>query len=188
MARFAPAVTGIAFPENTLPANRPTVLIVEDDAATRRFLSDALRLGGFDVETAADGLAALRRIEEHPPDALLLDLDLPLMNGFAVHTALQLDELTKTLPIVTLTGTPWSGPTPVAAAVTKPIAPEELVKVMFDALARRGRNSDDALRTVLWLCPHCKSVVRESREPGHPLGSEMREDVVPCAQCARPSA
>ena len=131
-------------------------------------------------------MAALRRIEEHPPDALLLDLDLPLMNGFAVHTALQLDELTKTLPIVTLTGTPWSSPTPVAAAITKPIDSEELVRVMFDALARHGTKSDEARRTVLWLCPHCKSVVRESREPGHPLGSEMREDFVPCGQCVHP--
>ena len=73
---------------------------------------------------------------DHAPDAVLLDLDLPLMNGFAVHTALQLDERTRRLPIVIVTGTGWNGPSPAAATLIKPVSPDDLVKVMFDALAR----------------------------------------------------
>ena len=144
--------------------NRPTVLVVEDDPAMREYFGTALRLGGFDVQVVGDGLAALRRIEQDRPDAVLLDLDLPLMNGFAVHAALQLDERTRGLPIVIVTGTGWSGPSPVSARVIKPIAPDDLVKVMFDALARGQVQNDGideaARRTVLWLCPECGSVAR----------------------------
>jgi two-component system response regulator MprA len=71
---------------------RPKVLVVEDDPATREFLGTALRLGGFDVDTAGDGIAALKQIEEERPDAVLLDLDLPRLNGFAVHAMLQPDD------------------------------------------------------------------------------------------------
>jgi CheY-like chemotaxis protein len=116
--------------------NRPTVLVVDDDPSMREYLASALRLGGFDVQTAADGLAALRRVEEQRPDAILLDLDLPIMNGFAVHAALQSEERTRRLPIVIATGTGWSGPIRVAATLLKPIPPEDLVRVMFDAIAR----------------------------------------------------
>jgi CheY-like chemotaxis protein len=167
--------------------NRPKVLVVDDDPAMREYLGTSLRLGGFDVQMAGDGLAALRRIEDDRPDAVLLDLDLPLMNGFAVHTALQLDERTRRLPIVVVTGTGWNGPSPAAATLIKPVSPDDLVKVMFDALARsqaHDERRDDAQRTVLWLCPECARVARETQETGHPMTSEMRKDSVVCPACA----
>jgi CheY-like chemotaxis protein len=160
------------------------VLVVDDDPAMREYLAASLRLGGFDVQAVGDGLAALRRIEDDRPDAVLLDLDLPLMNGFAVHTQLQLDERTRGLPIVFVTGTGWSGPAP---TVTKPISPDDLVKIMFDALARSqptAERRDDTQRTILWLCPACGTVVRETHEPGHPMTSEMRTDAIACSACA----
>jgi CheY-like chemotaxis protein len=167
--------------------NRPTVLVVEDDPSMRAYLEAALRLGGFDVHTAGDGVAALRQIEAQPPDAILLDLDLPLLNGFAVHAMLQMSEHTRHLPVVIATGTGWSAPSPAAATLTKPVLPDDLVAAMFDALARShvvDEPSRDADRTVLWLCPACGRVARESQETGHFMTSEMRIDAAPCADCA----
>jgi hypothetical protein len=73
------------------------------------------------------------------------------------------------------------------ATVTKPISADDLVKVMFDALARSQAHEGvpaEAQRTVLWLCPECGIVARETQEAGHPMTSEMRRDSVACSECA----
>ncbi|HET9520168.1 MAG TPA: response regulator transcription factor [Candidatus Limnocylindrales bacterium] len=66
------------------PQPGPTVLLVEDDDATRLALSRDLEAHGYRVEAAADGHAALTRWEARRPDAVLLDLGLPDMDGIAV--------------------------------------------------------------------------------------------------------
>jgi CheY-like chemotaxis protein len=164
--------------------NRRTILIVDDDASARNYLADALRLGGFSVETVADGLAALRSVNERRPDAIVLDLDLPLMNGFAVHTALQQDERTRQIPIIVVTGTGLNSPVPVAATMSKPIPPDALVNVVFAALRDVVHQEPDTMRVVLWLCPECGRVARETSEAGDPMTSEMRRDSVACVDCA----
>ena len=150
----------------------------------RTYLADTLRLGGFNVEMAGDGLAALRSVERHRPDAVVLDLDLPLMNGVAVHAAWQSDERTRDLPIVIVTGTGLTGPSPVAARLVKPILPDDLVQVVFDALTGvPPSNTPEETRTILWLCPQCGRVSRETSERGHPMTSEMRTDLTLCTKC-----
>ena len=151
--------------------------------SARNYLADALRLGGFSVETVADGLAALQSISDRRPDAIVLDLDLPLMNGFAVHTALQQNERTKHIPVVVVTGTGLNSPVPVAATMLKPIPPDALVNVIFDALRDVPHQEPDTMRIVLWLCPQCGRVARETSEVGDPMTSEMRKDSAPCAAC-----
>jgi CheY-like chemotaxis protein len=168
--------------------NRRTILIVEDDGAARNYLADALRLGGFNVETVGDGLAALRSVSERRPAAIVLDLDLPLMNGFAVHTALQQDERTRHIPIIVVTGTGLNSPVPVAATMSKPIPPDALVNVVFAALRDIAHEEPDTMRMVLWLCPKCGRVARETSEVGDPMTSEMRRDTAACAECAEPRA
>jgi len=163
--------------------NRRTILIVEDDASARHYLADALRLGGFSVETVGDGLAALQSVSDRRPDAIVLDLDLPLMNGFAVHTALQQNEGTRHIPVVVVTGTGLNSPVPVAATMSKPIPPDALVTVLFDALENAGHQETDTTRIVLWLCPQCGRVARETSEVGDPMTSEMRRDTIPCTAC-----
>jgi CheY-like chemotaxis protein len=59
------------------------ILIVEDDDAVRYVLSDALQDAGFAVATAMDGIDALDQIDQHPPDAILLDLMMPAMDGWS---------------------------------------------------------------------------------------------------------
>lgn len=68
----------------TDPTSRTKVLLVEDDEATCAMYATALRLEGFTVRTALDGLAALRVIETFDPDVVILDLKLPMASGFEV--------------------------------------------------------------------------------------------------------
>jgi two-component system response regulator PrrA len=67
----------------------PDLLVVEDDEQVRTSLERGLRLSGFAVRSASDGPAALRAVHEQVPDAVVLDLGLPGMDGVAVVTALR---------------------------------------------------------------------------------------------------
>lgn len=168
---------------------RRSVLVVDDDVATREMFRMALRIAGFDVETASDGVAALRQIDQRVPDVVVLDLDMPGINGIALHGELDAREHTKHVPIVIVTGTDWQSPFPVSAALSKPLSPHDLVDAVRDAASRRfaaGGSSLDAagMRTVVWLCPRCHHVVRETAEAAETAAPEMRVAAALCAACA----
>jgi DNA-binding response OmpR family regulator len=80
---------------------RTTVLVVEDDAAIRRGLADALAFAGYGVVEAADGQRALELAVEAPVDLVLLDLMLPRRDGFEVLGALRRSR--PTLPVIMVT-------------------------------------------------------------------------------------
>jgi len=80
------------------------VLIAEDDAHIVESLSFILRRAGYEVAAVADGEAALVRVRsQRSPDLLVLDVMLPLRNGFEVLQALRADERTRALPVLMLT-------------------------------------------------------------------------------------
>ena len=60
------------------------ILVIEDDPATSRLVDYALRHEGYQVTTAANGLAGMRKVQEEKPDLLILDVMLPGMDGFEV--------------------------------------------------------------------------------------------------------
>lgn len=78
------------------------VLVVEDDDALAQFLRKGLALEGHRVECVADGESALRQVEEHPPDLMVLDLGLPERDGTEVLAALR--ERASGTPVLVLTG------------------------------------------------------------------------------------
>ena len=80
------------------------ILIVEDDAALRGLWRTALRLEGFDVVEAGDGIEALKLIEANPPDLVVLDLGLPELDGVAVRRDLAAQVFSRHIPIVVVTG------------------------------------------------------------------------------------
>ncbi|MEO7318104.1 MAG: SpoIIE family protein phosphatase [Chthoniobacteraceae bacterium] len=87
------------------PAPHPRVLVVDDDAASRRLLLRSLDAMGYATEGAGDGSQALEMIVAQPPEIVLLDLDLPGMNGAEVCTRLrhhQREEV-RNIPVVMLT-------------------------------------------------------------------------------------
>ena len=58
------------------------ILVVDDEAGVRELLGDALRIAGFDTATAQDGMSALTAIRNKKPDLLIIDINMPLMDGF----------------------------------------------------------------------------------------------------------
>ncbi|MEV0268082.1 ATP-binding protein [Hamadaea sp. NPDC050747] len=82
------------------------VLLVDDDEAFRTAAGHVLRSCGFAVREAADGRTALASIAAHPPDLLLLDLRLAELDGFAVLSALDADDVLRRIPVVVVTAYP----------------------------------------------------------------------------------
>ena len=76
------------------------ILVVEDDIMNRRLLTTILTRLGYHVDEAFDGVNGMEKVEAAPPDLILLDLDLPRMNGFEVARRLKQSDKTKIIPIV----------------------------------------------------------------------------------------
>lgn len=79
------------------------VLVAEDDPASRELLREILEAGGYQVVEACDGREALQKIEETEPDLVLLDIQMPVLNGFAVLRQLRQEPRFATLRVVGLT-------------------------------------------------------------------------------------
>jgi DNA-binding response OmpR family regulator len=114
---------------------RKRILIVEDDADLRRLFRTRLTIEGFDVEETGNGLDALRTIENHAPDLVVLDLVLPGLDGVSISQEIAGRALTNQIPVVVVTGSsvPKSA-LRVACVLRKPIDPDELVEVVRECL------------------------------------------------------
>jgi len=105
--------------------SRHTILVVDDDPHFRELYHTALRLRGFSVTTASDGLAALASIEQQHPSLVILDLNMPCVDGWSVLRELGSHDATKAIPVIVVTGADVDRATLQAAAILrKPILPE----------------------------------------------------------------
>jgi signal transduction histidine kinase/CheY-like chemotaxis protein len=82
---------------------RGSVLVVDDEPAVRALVRDTLARDGVDVREAQDGVEALAAIAENQPDAVILDLVMPNVDGFHVLDRLHADPETRSLPVIVLT-------------------------------------------------------------------------------------
>jgi type II secretory ATPase GspE/PulE/Tfp pilus assembly ATPase PilB-like protein len=82
---------------------KKTVLLVEDEEPLRRVLRDLLEREGFTVVEAADGVQALDEVDRSAPDVLVLDLNLPRLDGYGVLSHLRARPATSKLPVIVLT-------------------------------------------------------------------------------------
>lgn len=78
------------------------VLVVEDEPNIVESLSFLVRQAGYNILIARDGLSAVRTLEEHVPDLILLDVMLPRMDGFDVCKTIRADERLSHIPIIML--------------------------------------------------------------------------------------
>lgn len=92
----------IAEPEEIVISS-PNVLVVDDSLSARRTLALVISDAGYEARTAVDGLDAIEAIEERIPDLILLDLEMPRMNGLELAAHLRADEETRDIPIVMVT-------------------------------------------------------------------------------------
>ena len=77
-----------------------TILIVEDNQSDRSRLERLLTGAGYMVTTAENGVQALAAVKRSKPDAILMDVNMPEMDGFAATRALRSDATTKGIPVV----------------------------------------------------------------------------------------
>jgi two-component system, OmpR family, response regulator len=76
------------------------VLIVDDEAGVRELLKDALKLAGFETHTASDGMSALTTLRTYTPDIMIIDINMPLMDGFELVERLR--ETGNEVPVLML--------------------------------------------------------------------------------------
>lgn len=125
--------------------DRTHVLIVEDDASVSELLFSCLAGSGYRVSVAQSGESALQQIEEDPPEVIVLDLNLPGMNGLDVCRAMRQDPWMSKLPVLMLTGKTEEDDIVAGLEVgaddymTKPFSPK-LLAARVKALLRRGSN------------------------------------------------
>jgi signal transduction histidine kinase/DNA-binding response OmpR family regulator len=95
-------VPPVVMPPGAESQRRGSVLVVDDNADMRAYLSHLLRAAGFDVVLAADGVQAMEEIRTHPPDLVLTDIMMPNMDGGALLQVLRSQELTRHIPVIVL--------------------------------------------------------------------------------------
>ncbi len=86
-----------------MPESRGTVLVVEDNADEAQMIRMILEPEGYRVTLAPDGQAGLEQVEVGKPDLIILDVMMPILDGFAMCAKLREDPEYKTIPVILLT-------------------------------------------------------------------------------------
>lgn len=113
--------------------DRPLVLIVEDQSELRQLYVQQLTISGFDVIEARDGAEAITHTTASTPDVVLMDLSLPVIDGWEATRRLKRDARTSHIPVVALTAHDGSGELQRATRagcdwfVPKPCPPDALI-------------------------------------------------------------
>jgi len=123
------------------------VLLVDDYSDAREMYTEYLEFMGYQVLQAQNGVEALERALDSSPDIILMDLSLPIMDGWEATRRLKEDSRTSSIPVVALTGHALAGISEGAkeagcdSFVTKPCLPEDLVKEIRRLLDEPGRKT-----------------------------------------------
>ncbi|MEJ7624566.1 MAG: response regulator [Pyrinomonadaceae bacterium] len=126
-------------PQNEIHESMPrgkTILVVDDSATVRKLIAGKLEKSGHNVICASDGVEALACLEENLPDLVLLDINMPRMDGYEVCREIRSNPAAQNLPVVMISGKDGffdkvrgrtAGTT---GHVTKPFGPETLMKAL----------------------------------------------------------
>ena len=110
-----------------------TILVVEDQVDNRKILRDLLTNSGFEVIEAVDGLEGLRVAQTHRPDLILMDIQLPGIDGYEATRRIKNNAALKDIPIIVVTSYALSGDENKAfeagcdAYVAKPYSPRQML-------------------------------------------------------------
>jgi two-component system, cell cycle response regulator DivK len=116
------------------------ILVVEDQEDNRQILRDLLDNAGYEMIVAEDGVQALEQAEKHKPDLILMDIQLPLLDGYEATRRLKANPDLKAIPIIVVTSYALSGDEEKARAagcdayVAKPYSPRALLAKMREYL------------------------------------------------------
>lgn len=121
---------------------QPLILVVDDYADAREMYAESLLVAGFRVAEASNGVDAVARARALAPDAILMDLSLPGLDGWEATRQLKADETTRHIPVVAITGhVPVQAAERASAAgcdrlLIKPALPDQVVAEVRLALRR----------------------------------------------------
>lgn len=161
---------GQTFPDGQLPR----VLVIDDDAGIRLVVRMYLQQHGFEVVVADNGLDGLAWAQAQPPDAIVLDLMMPVVDGFQVLAQLREDRRTKDVPVVVLTALP-------AAAV------HERVRILgADEVVTKPFHGDDLVAAIH---EHVGGLRIAAPDPGGPAhrGAGVVASAAPTHEGGEPS-
>jgi PleD family two-component response regulator len=140
----------------TAEAPRPTVLVVDDDKILREIIGTNLELGGFTVLSAPDGPTALALLDDRTPDVVVLDVVMPLMDGYATLGRIRRHATASHIPVIVLTSGGNDTTEPVKSLeagaddfIAKPFSPQEML-ARVRAKVRRA-NVDSSLQPLTRL-------------------------------------
>ena len=120
------------------------ILVAEDETSLNDLLQDALRMNGYETISAKHGLEALRLIREQKPDLVILDINMPQLDGFGVIEKLRNEN--NNVPVIVLTARDQKDDKSIGFGlgaddfVTKPFGLEELL-MRVSAVLRRSKNT-----------------------------------------------
>jgi len=120
---------------------KPLVLVVDDFADNREMYSEYLSFSGYEVIEARNGKEAIEAAQERLPDIIIMDLSLPVMDGWEATRRLKADDRTRGIPVVALTGHALAGHSKGAkeagcdSFLAKPCLPDQLVREIRRMLA-----------------------------------------------------
>jgi len=124
-----------------LRRERYLVLVAEDSADTREMYLEYLTHVGFDTATAIDGQQVLEKARALSPDAIVMDLRMPRVDGLEATRALRADPRTRRIPVIACTGRAFEEEQQLARdagcnrVLVKPCMPEDVVTALRELLA-----------------------------------------------------
>jgi CheY-like chemotaxis protein len=121
---------------------RPSILVIDDEESMRLLLKLHLGNAGYDVLVAEDAIVAGHLIVEHAPDLLIVDVQMPYMNGYEFVAALKGDPTTSNIPVVFLTTdenvAEHARKLGASAYLNKPVRADKLLEVVGLFVERAG--------------------------------------------------
>lgn len=168
------------------------VLVVDDDPEVLHNIKESLSKAGYDVFTAVDSSAAGQIAREERPDAIVLDVDMPVTDGFEVCKVLKSDGILRYIPVILIDEEPSTEDIVTGFElgahdfVAKPFSDEELISRLGSAI--RIKQSHDRLRQrnakLESLAKHVQAAVQHYEQPRLQAGSSEGPEG-PAKQTAR---
>ena len=129
-----------------------TILIADDHDDNRELLRLLLSGAGYDVREARDGSECLALARDQPPDLILIDLSMPVLDGWGVFRELKTDQLTQTIPCMAVTAHAELDrnealETGFSAYISKPFSSDVLLKTIATVLANRRIDKEVSTET-----------------------------------------
>ena len=116
------------------------ILVVEDTEDNRQILRDLLDMAGYDMIEAHDGAEGLAKAAEHRPDLILMDIQMPVMDGYEATRRIKANPELKAIPIVAVTSYALSGDEQKTRAagcdayIAKPYSPRQMLAKVREIL------------------------------------------------------